>query len=418
VSVPTLSNKLSTLPPLSNTPPASPPRIVSVDALRGFDMFWIVGGGKAADALDQLQAGPAVSMLAGQMKHAEWVGFHFFDLIFPLFLFLIGVSIVLSMGRALAKSGRKATFIRVARRSALLFVIGVILSEGLSRPWPDVHLSGVLHRIAFCYLIAATLTMLLPRKGIAVAATACLAGYWAMLMFIPFPDVDLKHPPHTKNSSQAQAKSAEELLKGVSAMTRGTFDEGRNLCNYVDFRALPGWKRNLYYTNEGLLSTIPSVAITLFGMMAGWVLVSQRLSERQKVWWLIGGGAAGVALGLLWGLQFPIIKRIWTSSFCLLASGCSAMLLGIFYLVVDVWRWQKWCTPFLWIGTNAITIYIATNLVDFGPIAARFVGGDVKAFLDTHVTMGSGTLVIAIVGLALPVLLVRFLYEQKIFIRL
>jgi predicted acyltransferase len=415
---PTAHQELPQAPSASHTPPSPPARIVSVDALRGFDMFWIVGGDRVAEALDKLQAGPVVSTLASQMKHADWEGFHFYDLIFPLFLFLIGVSIVLSMGRALAKAGPRATFIRVVRRSLLLFAIGVLHNGGLARAWPDIQLSGVLHRIALCYLIAATLYLLLSRKGIVIAAVVCLAGYWAMLMFVPFPDVQLKHPRLTPNESQTLAKTPQELLAGAGATARGTFEEGHNLTNYVDFRALPGRKYNLYYSNEGLLSTIPAVAITLFGIMAGWVLVSERLSERQKAAWLFAGGVVAVAFGLLWGLQFPIIKRIWTSSFCLLASGCSAMLLGAFYLVVDVWRRQKWCTPFLWIGTNAITIYLAVNIVDFPAIANRFVGGGVKAFFDTHVAMGIGALVIALVGLVLPVLLVRFLYQRKVFLRL
>jgi predicted acyltransferase len=381
-------------------------------------MFWIVGGAKVANALDQLQAGPVVSMLAAQLKHAEWDGFRFYDMIFPLFLFLVGVSIVLSMDRALAKAGRKATFLRVARRSVLLFALGVFYNGGLTQAWPDVAFSGVLHRIALCYFITATLYMLLPRRGIVIAAAVFLAGYWAMLMFVPFPDVNLKHASLAKTASQTQAKTPQELLTGVNTTTHGTFDEGHNLTNYVDDRVLPGRKLNLYYSNEGLLSTIPAAATTLFGIMAGWVLVSRRLSEQQKVLWLLAGGAAAIALGLLWGQQFPIIKRIWTSSFCLLVSGCSAMLLGAFYLVVDVWRWQKWCTPFLWIGTNAITIYLAVNLVDFGAIANRFVGGNVKIFLDTHLATGSGAVLAAMVGLTLPVLLVRFLYQHKIFLRL
>ena len=198
----------------------------------------------------------------------------------------------------------------------------------------------------------------------------------------------------------------------------GTFEEGRNLAHYVDYRWLPGKKRNLYYTNEGLLSTIPAVATTLFGIMAGWLLTSTRVTPKQKVVWLLGAGAVGIALGLLWGLQFPVIKRIWTSSFCLVASGFASMMLGAFYLIVDVWRWQKWCTPFLWIGSNALAAYLAVNLVDFPAIAARFVGGDVEAFLDAHLAKGIGGLLIALVGLALPVLLVRFLYQKMIFIRL
>ena len=152
--------------------------------------------------------------------------------------------------------------------------------------------------------------------------------------------------------------------------------------------------------------------------MAGWVLTNTAMSGRRKVAWLLGAGAAGIALGLLWGIQFPIIKRIWTSSFCLVASGFSAMMLGAFYLLADVWRWQKWCIPFLWIGANALTAYLVVNLVDFEAIAARFVGGDVTAFLDAHLAQGIGGLVIAIVGLLLPVLLVRFLYKRKIFLRI
>ena len=152
--------------------------------------------------------------------------------------------------------------------------------------------------------------------------------------------------------------------------------------------------------------------------MAGWLLTSTRWNDKQKVAWLLGAGAACIAIGLLWGFQFPIIKRIWTSSFCLVASGCSAMILGVFFLIVDVWQWRKWCVPFLWIGTNAITAYLAVNLIDFPAIAARFAGGDVQAFLDARIAQGFGGLAIAIVGLALPLLLVRFLYQRKLFIRL
>ncbi|MEY4485102.1 MAG: hypothetical protein RL693_2554, partial [Verrucomicrobiota bacterium] len=152
--------------------------------------------------------------------------------------------------------------------------------------------------------------------------------------------------------------------------------------------------------------------------MAGWLLTSLRWNQRQKVAWLLAAGAVAMGLGLLWGLQFPVIKRIWTSSFCLLSGGFSAMMLGLFYLVVDVWRWQRWCIPFLWLGTNALTAYLAVNLVDFEAIAARFAGGDVKRFFDAHLFAGAGGLLIAMAGLLLPVLLVRFLYQRKIFLRL
>jgi predicted acyltransferase len=387
---------------------------VSVDALRGFDMFWIIGGEAVAKALEKMNGGPIAAWLATQLQHVEWEGFHFFDGIFPLFLFLVGVSIVLSMDRLVAKVGRKGALIRIARRSALLFVVGFFYYGGVTKPWPDVQILGVLPRIALCYLVAATLYVLVPRAGIVIAAALCLIGYWAMMMFVPFPDVNLKHATLGKRGASSEAV----VPTSIASTVRGTLEEGHNLAHYVDARWLPGRKRNLYYTNEGLLSTIPAVANTLFGIMAGWLLVSTRFSGRQKVAWLLGAGAAGIALGWLWGLEFPMIKRIWTSSFCLLTSGFSAMLLGVFHLIVDLWRWQKWCTPFLWIGTNALTVYLAVNLVDCESLAARFVGGDIAAFFDAHLAAGLSRLVIALVALVLPILLVRFLYQHKIFIRL
>ncbi len=399
-------------------PEARPPRILSVDALRGFDMFWIIGGEHVAKALEKVSDGPVVAFLATQLQHVEWEGFHFYDGIFPLFLFLIGVSIVLSMDRMIVKVGRRGALWRIAQRSLLLFVIGVFYYGGLTQAWPDIHLSGVLPRIALCYLVAASLYVLLPRQGIVAAAALCLVSYWTMLAWVPFPDVNLKHDSLGKKGSQAMAKTSAELFPSTAPMTHGIYEEGRNLTHYADARWLPGRKRNLYYTNEGLLSTIPAVATSLFGIMAGWLITSKTLSDKRKVALLLGAGAASMALGYAWGLPFPVIKRLWTSSFCLVASGLSAILLGLFYLVVDVWRKQRWCLPFLWIGSNALVIYLAVNLVDFQMIATRLVGGDVQQLFESRLGAGFGGLFIAVTALTLPVLIVRFLYQKKIFIRL
>lgn len=393
-------------------------RLMSLDALRGFDMFWIIGGEHVAKAIEPLGEGGVVSTLTTQLRHVEWEGLRFYDLIFPLFLFLIGVSIVLSLDRLLATSGRKGALVRIARRSALLFAVGVFYYGGLSRAWPDVQLSGVLPRIALCYFFAASLYVCLSRKGIVIAAIVCLVGYWAVMTFVPFPDVDLQHRSIGRRGTQADAVPVSEMLADVTTNVSGTFEEGRNLAHYVDFRWLPGRKRNLYYTNEGLLSTIPAIAVTLMGIMAGWLLVSLRWTDRQKVAWLLAAGTVAIAVGLLWSLQFPMIKRIWTSSYALVASGFSAIALAMFFLVIDVLHWRKWCTPFLWIGANSLAIYLVVNLVDFEAIAARFVGGDIQGVLDSRVTQGAGGVVIAIVGLLLPLLLVRFMYQRKIFVRL
>jgi predicted acyltransferase len=393
-------------------------RLVSVDALRGFDMFWIIGADALVQALNRMSQTPVTRVLATQLEHAEWEGFRFYDLIFPLFLFIVGVSVVLSMDRLTAAAGRKGALLRIARRSVLLFALGVFYYGGVARAWPDVQLAGVLPRIAVCYFVAAALYVLLPRKGIMVAAAVCLAGYWALLMFVPFPDIPLEHAAIGKSASQADAVSPGVLLAGVTAKAHGTFEEGHNLTHYVDFRWLPGRKRNLYYTNEGLLSTFPAVATTLLGVMAGWILTSQRWSGRQKVIGLLLAGAAGLALGFLWGVQFPIIKRLWTSSYVLVAGGYSAMLLGLFYLVADVWEKRAWCQPFVWMGTNAITIYLVERLLGgFNSVAVRLVGGDVQRFVDRHIAKGCGDLLVAAVGLLLAFWFVRFLYQRKIFLR-
>ena len=160
------------------------------------------------------------------------------------------------------------------------------------------------------------------------------------------------------------------------------------------------------------------MATTLLGIMAGWMLTTARWNGREKAAWLLVAGMAGVLLGMLWGLEFPIIKRIWTSSYVLVAGGCSALFLGVFYLVVDVWRVRGWCQPFVWMGTNAITIYLADNILDgFNGLATRLVGGDVQLFVDEHIAKGSGNLLITLVGMGIAFGIVRFLYQRKIFLR-
>jgi len=164
------------------------------------------------------------------------------------------------------------------------------------------------------------------------------------------------------------------------------------------------------------LSTLPAIASCLLGVFAGTVLRRQDLSDQRKVRLLLGWGASGVLLGFLWGLQFPIIKKIWTSSFVLVAAGFSAILLAVFYQIMDVWHKQRWATPFVWIGTNAITVYMLVHVVPLGKVADRLVGGEIKAAFD-GVRPGLGELLIQCVALTLAVLFCRFLYRRKIFLK-
>jgi len=165
-------------------------RLMSVDALRGFDMFWIIGAGALVQAFEKMSENAVTRFLSTQLQHVQWEGFRFYDLIFPLFLFIMGVSMIFSLGRALDSGGRPPAVRRIVRRSALLFALGVFYHGGVSRLWPDVQLGGVLQRIALCYLFAAlTYCFVRSAKGLAAVGAALLIGYWALLTFVTFPDL-------------------------------------------------------------------------------------------------------------------------------------------------------------------------------------------------------------------------------------
>ena len=364
-------------------------RLMSIDALRGFDMFWIVGAEGLVRALERISNTGPVKVLANQLHHKAWEGFAFEDLIFPLFVFIVGVSLVFSLSKSLAQGTKAEAYKRICRRALFLFLLGIVYSGGVSKAWPDIRLLGVLNRIALCYLFASLIFCNFKVKGIITIAVGLLAGYWALMTFVPVP--------------------------GIGA---GSFAPGANLANYLDKLYLPGHRYDGDWDPEGLLSTLPAVATCLLGVLAGLLLRDSTVSERRKVACLMGGGLLAVLLGFLWGLQFPVIKKIWTSSYVLVAGGYSAMLLGGFYLVVDLWKWQSWAQPFVWIGMNPITIYLLENVFDFEKLAARFVGGDVKAFFDAVVVKGFGDLVLAVVALGFCFLLAHFLYRKRIFLRL
>ena len=402
-------------PPLS---PQASARMRSVDALRGFDMFWILGAASLGRAFSKMGDNAITSTLSDQLEHSSWVGVRFYDLIFPLFLFLIGVSIVFSLDKAIAQDRPVAVIGRIVRRSILLFLFGVFYSGGLSHRWPEVALGGVLQRIAACYLFAALIYQGFAArlKAIAAIAVLLLVGYWALLTFVPFPDLRLERPTVDALAARIGSNSPAALAAATPERVHGVYEEGRNLTNYLDFRFLPGKKAQFYYINEGLLSTLPSIVICLFGIFGGRLLKDPDVPGPRKVIWLFAAGVVALGLGCLWGLQFPLIKRIWTSSFILVSSGYSAIMLGLFYWIVDVRKWDRWCEPFVWIGMNPITLYLIFNVFSFTQVAERLVGGDIKAFFNDR-AQGLGELVVALAALSLVFLLARFLYRHRIFLR-
>jgi predicted acyltransferase len=359
---------------------AKPARLMSVDALRGFDMFWIMGGDYLVRSFPQVRDSAGTRALAAQMEHCEWAGFHFYDLIFPLFVFIVGVSIVFSVRWMLERDGRAATIRRIIMRSVILFVLGVLYMGGVANGFKNVYLAGVLHRIAVAYFFAALLFCFFGVRTLVGICGALLAGYWGLMTFVPVPGLDAPS------------------LAGP----------GQNLAHYLDERFLPGQKF------EGtLLSTLPAVANCLLGVFAGLLLQSEKVPGQRKVYWLLASGAASLALGFAWAQEFPIIKLLWTSTYVLVACGYSAILLGVFYQVVEVWQCRKWAQPFVWIGMNAITIYLVAGVVNFHRLAGRFVGGDVAILLGRYSALAS-----SLVSLALVFWVVNFLYRRKIFLRL
>jgi predicted acyltransferase len=359
-------------------------RILSIDALRGFDMLCIVGGMGFLSTILPLCGSAVDSVIHPQLEHAAWEGFRFCDLIFPLFVFLVGMTTVLSLDKAVAQHGKGAAYWRIIRRAAMLVLLGIFCSGGLSTRWPDIRLLGVLQRIGICYLFTGILYINFRPRTLFLVMAALLVGYWAWLSFVPVPELG-----------------------------KVSFEPGANWSNYIDSKYLPGKKYDGSWDPEGYLSTLPAVASCLLGVFAAIVLKGQRLSEIRKLGCLVGAGILCLALGYAWGLQFPIVKKIWTSSFVLVAGGYSFLLLAAFYAVIDVGKVRGWSIPLVWIGANAITIYVVRNVVNFGDIATRLVGGDVQAMFSPEV----GRALVSGVSLALVFALMALLYRHKVFLR-
>jgi predicted acyltransferase len=376
------------------SPVHSSQRVVSVDALRGFDIFWILGGDGAIWALDEMtrDKGPVIGTighaLSYQMEHASWDGFRFYDFIFPLFIFVTGVAIVFSLPPLVEKQGLRSAYIRIIRRSLILYGLGLIYYGGISQHWNDIRYLGVLQRVGICYLFASILFLNLNLRGLLATFVALLLGYWALMTFVPVPGIGpANYAPDT------------------------------NFANWVDAHYLPGRLCDTTRDPEGLLSSLPAIATCLIGVFAGMLLKDRRFTAQGKSLVLIGAGITVAAAGYLWSLQLPLIKQLWTSSFVLVAGGYSLMLLGAWHHVIDVRGFRRWPTIFVWIGTNAITLYIINNVMSFERFATRFVGGDFGAMLDRLVTPGTGRLLSQVLGLAFAVALAGFLYRRKIFLR-
>jgi predicted acyltransferase len=357
-------------------------RIVSIDALRGFDMFWIIGGGLILRSLVQVWENPVTELIHTQLEHVEWQGFHFEDLIFPLFLFIMGAVLPFSISRRRERGqSLLALYTHIIKRSFMLILLGLIYNNLLSFNFSEMRWPGVLQRIGLCYFFAAIIVLHTKWRTQAIFIAAVLILYWLAAALIPVPGF------------------------GAGVMTAE-----RCLSSYIDQQLIPGTLYYGYGDNEGLISTLPAICTVLMGSLAGLWLRSDRPGNKKAAG-LAAAGLACVVIGYVWGLVFPIIKIIWTSSYTLFSGGFCLMLLALFYWIIDVKGYRKWTIFFVVIGVNPITIYFLQRFVNFGSIAEFFLSG---------VAANAGLLaplVIPLGVLAVKWLLLWFLCRHKIFFK-
>ena len=405
------------MPPAQNpssttaTPPSE--RLMSLDALRGFDMFWIVGGAGILRALEKFSGSPVLSAIRQQLTHVEWAGFRFYDLIFPLFVFIAGVSLTFSTGKAVERSGKAGAVKRLLSRGILLFLVGVFYSGGLSQGLDGVRWLGVLNRIALASTAAGILLVFLPVRALLGVCAGILLGYWALFVWVPIRAIHLTPTAVQEGMARTGTTNVQQLYWSTPQRVTGQYEPGLNVVNHFDFEHLPGKKYDTYYDPEGILSNIPAIATCLLGVFAGSLLRLGSLKPTQRTLRLILAGLACLAVGWVWNGSFPIVKKLWTSSFVLFAGGWSFLLLAGFYQVVDGWGQQRWCQPFVWIGTNPITLYLLSSFVGYGAVAGRFLSPELRARLGT-----TGEVLQAAGGLLVLFLFARALHRRKLFLRL
>jgi len=364
-------------------------RLASLDALRGFDMMFIMGVASLVAAVCGLFPGGSDCWLAQQMEHVDWNGWHHHDTIFPLFLFIAGISFPFSFAKQLS-SGRSLGQVRlkIVRRGLMLVFLGFLYNGLLNLHLDHFRFYSVLGRIGLAWMFAALLFVRFGPRVRAILSAAILLGYW-LLCRIPAPDVPGADP-----------LSMEGCLVG-----------------YIDRCILPGHLHETVFDPEGLLSTLPAIVTALMGMFAGELVrgdlfKGKRLSGSGKTLYMLGAALVCFALGYVWNIWFPINKKLWTSSFVLVLAGFSLASFALFYWVIDVKGWKRWAFPFCVIGMNSITIYLAPKVIDFFRFSNFFLSG----ILERMEPAAAG--VVCIAGmLAVKWLFLYFLYKKNIFLK-
>ncbi|MCF2496307.1 acyltransferase family protein [Dyadobacter chenhuakuii] len=360
-------------------------RLASMDALRGFDMLMISGGGAFIFLLGGKTGINAVDAISAQFIHPEWHGFTFYDFIFPLFLFLAGTSLAFSVTGALAKGISQSEILRKTfKRMLILIALGILDKNApidLFDP-AQIRYGSVLGRIGLATFIGAILYLNFSFTNRIWIAISTLILYYLALIFIPVP--------------------------GYGA---GDLSFEGNLVGWFDRNFMPGKLKQGTYDELALLTQFPSICLTLFGTIAGDIMLRSHVA-RTKLMQLFFCGIVGILSGLIWNLAFPINKHLWSSSFIMLTSGMAFALLAIFYWIIDVKGYKKWAFFFQVIGMNSLVIYLAVRFIDFNASSKLLFEGIYKYSPEKWHEVFN-----ALGGFVIVWFFLYFLYRHKIFVK-
>jgi len=362
-------------------------RLLSLDALRGFDMLFIMGFSGFVVSICKLFPGGEDFWLAQQMVHASWDGLRHHDTIFPLFLFMAGLSFPFSMEKSLSLGmSKRGILAKAIKRGIVLFLLGLVYGGLLDLDFATLRIPSVLGRIGIAWMLAAILYIYCSRRSRIWIAAGILIGYWLLNWLVLAPDAP----------------------SGASPFSM----EGNIVC-WID-RTLLG-PNHIYkplYDPEGILGTFPAAVTAMLGMFTGELVRSEKFSGNVKTVYMLAAAGIMLAVGLLWSCIYPINKSLWSGTFVLVVAAFSIALFAIFYWTIDVKGWKGWAPFFKIIGMNSITIYMAQRIIGLHNANNFIFGGFADLFPEPVaqvVIKGSYVLVCW--------LLLLFLYKHKIFLK-
>ncbi len=362
-------------------------RLQSLDALRGFDMFWIMGGEGIFIGLATLTGWPVFTWCAEQLTHVPWNGFHFYDMIFPLFLFIAGISFPFSLAKRLAmNTERRSIYRHVITRGVVLVFLGFLYNNAVRFNFSELRYGSVLGHIGVAWMFAALIFMNTKTIARVVWFWALLIGYWVLLLVFPAHDLGSSDP----------------------------FSLEGNLPGYLDRLFTPGKLYLGVFDPSGFFTSMSSTGTAILGMLTGEFVLSKYMNDKplRKVLYMVLVSVGLMIIGKIWDLNFPINKMLWSSSYVCWAGGLSLLLFAIFYLVIDIWEYRKWAFFFVVIGLNPLTIYLANRIINFRQATDFFFGG-ISALLPENWTPLVNGIGITAVGWVF----LYFLYKKKIFLK-